>query len=308
MTSNSKGFVSNEMHLWLLLLRQDMKLAQLSIKRLRRRNLESADRVVAGGGPVVSLTTFGARLAEVFLTIESIGLGTLLPSRLILWLQDEETFNRRPDSLKRLESRGLEVCLTKTYGSHSKYYPYVQSQDMFDRPLVTADDDVLYSKWWLAGLASASAEDASIVNCYKARVVHLGDGVVKSYFDWTDCDNTQPSVLHFATGVAGVIYPAALLPRLKQAGDAFLALCPQADDVWLHANAIRAGLRIRQISRKQVDFPVIPGTQSCGLFQTNIWSGRNDAQIKSTYTPQDIARLTGAAEVEAPVEMTSKES
>lgn len=295
MTSTTQGFVSNTMHLQLLLLRQDMKLAQWSIKRLRRRNQESRDRVVAGGGPVVSLTTFGARLAEVYLTIESIGLGTVLPSRLILWLQDEETFNRRPDSVKRLEARGLEVCLTQTYGSHSKYYPYLQSRDVFDVPLVTADDDVLYSKWWLDGLASASAEDPGLVNCYKARVVQLGTGAVKSYFDWTDCDNTEASIRHFATGVAGVIYPAAFLPKLKAAGDAFLALCPQADDVWLHANALRAGLRIRQISRKQVDFPVIPGTQTSGLFQTNIWLGRNDEQIKKTYTPQDIARLTGSA-------------
>ena len=298
MTVNSEGLVSNAMHLSLLLLRQDMKLGRFTIRRLRRRNLQSREPVVGAGGPVVSLTTFGARLAEVYLTIESIGLGTLLPERLILWLQDEETFKKRPDSIKRLEARGLEVCLTQTYGSHSKYFPYLQSVDTFKTPLVTADDDVLYSRWWLAGLASASLEDPGLVNCYKARVIHLGAGAVKSYFDWTDCDNTEPSIRHFATGVAGAIYPAAFLPRLKQAGDAFLALCPQADDVWLHANALRAGLRIRQISRKQVDFPVIPGTQTSGLFQTNIWLGRNDEQIKKTYTPQDIALLAGSPDTD----------
>ncbi len=266
---------------------------RLGIKHLRHINLTSKASVIGNRGPVVSLTTFGPRLEAVYLTIESIAAGSLLPSRLILWLQDVETYNRRPDTLRRLETRGLEVRLTRSYGSHSKYYPYLLSLDKFTSPLVTADDDVLYSRWWLKGLAEAHAQNPELVNCYRARVIHLGDGFVRSYFDWTDCLTTQPSVRHLATGVAGCIYPAPLLESLKNAGDGFMDICPKADDVWLHVNALRAGFEVRQITRQQVEFPVIPGTQENGLFQENIWLGRNDEQIKKTYTADDIRRLNG---------------
>ena len=292
MNSDHHGFVSNTKRLWLFIERQDMKLTRFRLRMLEHRNRVSQAPLIAPGGPVVSLTTYGVRVEAVYLTIESIGTGTLLPSRIILWLQDEETFRKRPESLKRLENRGLEVCLTKSYGSHSKYFPYLLSLDHFSIPLVTADDDVLYSKWWLRGLADAHSTHPEMVNCYRARVMHLSDRAVRSYFDWTDCFTTQPSARNFATGVGGCIYPVAFQKELKQAGDEFLELCPQADDVWLHVNALRAGFMVRQISDQQVDFPEIPGSQASGLFQANIWQGRNDEQIHNTYTAKDIAALT----------------
>ena len=296
MTESSESFVNKAMLFWLFVLRQDMKFVGLNMRRLRRRNLASTKSVVAPGGPVVSLTTFGERLDTVFLTIESIGCGSLLPSRLILWLQDEDTFNKRPESLKRLESRGLEVRLTESYGSHSKYFPYLLSTDSFRDPLVTADDDVLYSRWWLSGLAKAHEENPELVNCYRAHVMQFEDGKIKPYLNWKTCQSTEPSPRCFATGVSGCIYPAEFLTRLKRAGRRFLDLCPKADDVWLHVNALRSGFAVRQISSKPVDFPAIPGTQTNGLFLTNWNSGRNDEQIRNTYTAEDLAQLMSITE------------
>src|SRR5580698_9444674 len=96
------GSVSEAMHFWLLLLRQDTKYTKFNIKRLRHLNRTSQSPVVASGGPVVSLTTFGPRLETVHLTIESIGAGALLPSRLILWIQDSQTFQNRQQSVRNL--------------------------------------------------------------------------------------------------------------------------------------------------------------------------------------------------------------
>jgi len=296
MTESSGSFVSEAMLFWLFVLRQDMKFVGLNMRRLRRRNLVSTKSVVAPGGPVVSLTTFGERVGTVYLTIESIGRGSLLPSRLILWLQDEDTFNKRPESLKRLENRGLEVRLTESYGSHSKYFPYLLSTDSFREPLVTADDDVLYSPWWLSGLAKAHEENPELVNCYRAHVMQFENGKIKPYLNWKTCQSTEPNSRCFATGVSGCIYPAEFLSRLKHAGRRFLDLCPKADDVWLHVNALRSGFAVRQISNRPVDFPAIPGTQANGLFLTNWNSGQNDEQIRNTYTADDLAQLMSITE------------
>jgi hypothetical protein len=89
------------------------------------------------------------------------------------------------------------------------------------------------------------------------------------------------------TGASGVIYPAALLPALKAAGTHFEKCCPRGDDIWLHAQALRAGFRVRQIKRRAVLFFLIPGTQESALFNENMFNG-NDPQIARTYTKNDL--------------------
>jgi hypothetical protein len=83
----------------------------------------------------------------------------------------------------------------------------------------------------------------------------------------------------------------SLLKRLKLAGDEFMQLCPKADDVWLHVNALRAGMKTRQIWSRPLRFPFVPGTQGSGLYHSNVLLARNDEQIRSTYTTEDIAVL-----------------
>jgi hypothetical protein len=277
--------------LCLFFLRQDVKLAKLNVQRLHLRSIRSTAPLVSPRGPIVSITTHGDRLHTVYLALESIAAGSVLPSRLILWVDDAQVFKSPPSTLKRLISRGLEIRLAENYGPHTKYYPYLLSSDHFDGPLVIADDDFLYSRWWLAGLVKAHNENAGVVNCYRAHVIRLADGTVRPYRTWEHCKSTKPSFSHFATGSSGCIYPAPLLSRLKLAGSDFKQVCPKADDIWLHANALRAGFKIKQILHRPINFPLLPGTQNQALTSTNVGLGGNDEQIKNTYTAQDLALL-----------------
>jgi hypothetical protein len=254
-------------------------------------NLFGSARITRPGGPVVSLTTYGKRVNTVYLAIESIAGGSVLPSRLILWLDDEASFRNLPSPLRRLRKRGLEVFLSPNHGPHTKYYPYVESHASFDTPLVTADDDILYPQSWLEGLLEAFREYPDAVNCYRARVITLNDHGMADYAQWELCGSTEPSVCHFATGVSGVVYPPQFLPVLKRAGTAFQGCCPIADDIWLHVHAIRAGYRIRQIRPESLHFPTIPGTQDVSLFDDNVQHGENDMQAKATYRQDDIQIL-----------------
>jgi hypothetical protein len=101
-------------------------------------------------------------------------------------------------------------------------------------------------------------------------------------------------VLNFATGVSGVIYPPAFQRKVKEAGMGFTVLCPKADDIWLHVQALRGGFEIKQLKTWEQSFPVMPGTQDMGLIQGNVHGSQNDVQIRKTYTPEDIARLRAA--------------
>lgn len=275
----------------LLFLRQEAKYIKSRERTLHHQNLTSKQPVVAPEGPVVSLTTFRPRLDTVYLTIESIAAGNVLPLRLILWIQDAELFRNRPESIRRLEKRGLEVKLAETYGPHTKYYPYVESESHFRVPLVTADDDVLYSRWWLQGLMAAYINDDSVLSCYRAHKVRTQGSKLAPYKLWNACQSREASHLHFTTGVSGVLYPPAMLGHLKAAGKAFQSCCPRADDVWLNLHALRNGFKVKQVYSRQISFPLIAGSQASGLWHSNVIQDQNDVQIANTYTPADVQLL-----------------
>jgi hypothetical protein len=287
---------SQAIEAWLFVLRNETKVTKFQLTYLRSRNERSKAPVVAPGGPVVSVTTYGERLSKVHLMLESIAAGSVLPSRLILWVDSAEAFANRSPGLERLVKRGLEIRLSDNFGPHTKYYPYLLSTDTFETPLATADDDLLYSRWWLEGLVRSHRELPEAVNCYRAHRIRLSKGTITPYQTWASCRSTEPDFLHFATGVSGCIYPPSLLRRLKLAGTEFLQYCPKADDVWLHANALRAGMKTRQIWSRPLRFPFVPGTQDSGLYHHNVILSRNDEQIQGTYTAKDIALLEDAAE------------
>lgn len=241
------------------------------------------------------MTSYGARLQTVHLALESIAAGTVLPSRLILWVDTAEALANLSSELQRLVARGLEICLSDNHGPHTKYYQYLLSMDTFNAPLATADDDQIYSKWWLEGLIRSYDQYPDLVNCYRAHTIRFEGDSVAPYRTWRPCISTKPSLLNFATGVSGVIYPPFFLRRLKEIGAGFVSVCPNADDVWLHATALRGGVKIRQLWERQLRFPFSPGTQDMGLYHSNVLLDRNDDQIRLIYTSEDLKRLKAAA-------------
>lgn len=242
--------------------------------------------------PIISLTTYGKRVNSVFLTIESIAQGTVLPSRIILWLDDPSIFNNKPDSLKRLEKRGLEVYLCENFGPHTKYFPYIENEPNPTLPLVTADDDVIYPKHWFSMLYEAWKTSPDYINAHGARKITFSSGKIDPYLNWKYCTNTEPSFQNFALGIFGVIYPSEFQKKLKSAGRSFVNHCPKADDIWLHATAIRSGFKIKQISSNLIRGVIdTPDTQDMALFHSNQFSGGNDNQIRNTYNDEDYELL-----------------
>jgi hypothetical protein len=214
-----------------------------------------------------------------------------------LWIDDPSLLQDLPNSLKNLQRRGLEIYLCENFGPHTKYFPYVSSIKDHVYPLVTGDDDQLYPTWWLEELLKAYEAAPDRVNCHYAKVVGLVNGELQPYEGWAKCDSTNPSYRYIALGVSGVIYPPGLLNALRNAGTAFRACCPKADDVWLHVQALRNGYRIQQLTRLPREFLMIPGSQDVALWHYNLREGGNNWQIRATYTSDDYARMSSEGRV-----------
>lgn len=256
---------------------------------LARQNKYSTKSVLDPNGPVVSLTTYGRRTQKVYLAIESISRGRLLPSRIILWIDEVDVLRHLPVELQRLQKRGLEILACQNYGPHKKYYPYLLEQEQFLKPLVIADDDTFYPRNWLLRLNEAYRAYPKMIHCYRARRIKMNGKNMTPYATWKMVRNTDASYLNIATGCAGVLYPEDALVHIKKQGMNFLQCCPMGDDLWLHANSVLAGYRIRQVI-KNFRLLEIPGTQTNALYRTNISDG-NDAQIEKTYTHEILAIL-----------------
>jgi hypothetical protein len=261
---------------------------------LLRNRFSNASVIDASSGVVVSLTSHSVRIKHAFAAIESIGDGSLKPARLILYLGRDQDHLSLPSTLKRLVNRGLEIRFCDDVGPHTKYYPHLIAEPKLELPLVTADDDTMMSRAWLATLVSRWRQEPEIIHCFRAREIRLSDGSIEPYKNWPLCQSDQPSIRHFATGVSGVIYPPAFQNHLKNAKDEFQNCCPRADDIWLHVMALRHSYRIRQISTRSLEHLSIPGMSRFGLRRSNVDGSGNDDQIKKTYNHDDVQRLLAA--------------
>lgn len=268
--------------------------ARAMTRRLRLRTRGGHRRLTGTHPVIVSLTSYGERVADVAVAIESIGRGSVRPTRLMLWIDDDDILADLPLSLRQQQLRGLEILPTPDYGPHKKYFPYVVSISNHQLPLVTADDDVIYPRHWLRKLTTAFEQRPDAITCYRANIVQLEPDRVAPYSSWPRCRTTDASCLHFATGVSGVMYPPTMLDELARRGTAFETTAPRADDVWLHWVALQTNRPVRQVSSSPQHFPFIPGSQTGALTHENVGASGNDDQIAALYTPDDIAALRRA--------------
>jgi len=273
---------------------------QLRIRVEWLNNSIAFRRSVLGDAPVtVSMTTHGPRLQTVHMAILSIAAGKIRPQRFILWLNGDPSSHHVTPQLARLRELGLEIRYAENFGPHTKYFPYVLQFASCGGPLVTADDDVLYSRNWLAGLMDAHGSDPTVIHCYLARRIEIADGKLLPYLNWKHVNSTEPSFRHFALGYGGVIYSEEFVLKLRDAGDAFMKMTPRNDDVWLHVMALRSGYKIRQMSEDPKHFPPVPATEQFALFHSNQLASGNDRQIRASYSKTDVALLMGSEGAQA---------
>ena len=271
--------------------------ARHALRLLATSNTRSTASIL-GTGPAVSLTSHGSRIATAFATVESIGLGSVRPRRIVLWLDSKKDVTELDERLRRLVARGLEVRLTDNLGPHTKYYPYVDKLWDGSSPLVTADDDILYPTNWLSRLVRAQRDHPDMVNCHRAWTVGVDEnGALLPYARWLACSTSRPSSRTFATGVSGVIYPPGMLRMLRDRKLEFTTKSLRADDVWLHYLAVENDVPIRQIRPRGRHFPVVVSAQVVKLQHDNIAGLGNDRQIDATYSEAALARLTGPTSV-----------
>ncbi|MDP4333466.1 hypothetical protein Q7F20_08795 [Curtobacterium sp. A7_M15] len=256
----------------------------LRFTALTFRNLLSRKPVTAPQGPVVSMTSYGRRIRTVHIPLESIAAGAVLPSRLVLWLDDADAVAAPTRGLRRLLRRGLEIRHCADDGPHKKYYPYVQSVPQHTVPLVTADDDWMFPTGWLGTLLALHAEDPTTNTSHRARdILVTADGLTE-YAAWPLAGPRAPSNRNLATGGWGHVLVPAMLEALRGRHEEFRRLAPRADDVWLHRVAVESGTAPSVVGRyDHHDVLHMPIGDGPTLASDNVGDGGNDRQIRAAW-------------------------
>lgn len=240
---------------------------------------------------IVSLTTHSYRIYDVYLAVESIMQGTMLPNRIILWLSEDYKNTPLPVTLQNQMKRGLEVRYCKDIRSYTKLVPALK--EFPDSAIVTIDDDIIYPIDAFEHLVNAYN---SSNNCICAHWVHsIPKDLYKKYtslLDWpTMTGKVEDSLLLFYEGFGGVLYPPHSLDKEVLNEKVFFDICKYADDVWFNAMSLRKGTKVRYANPRPGLFKCIgnPDVQAIALRNMNS-NGEvlNDVQIRNVFMKYDI--------------------
>jgi hypothetical protein len=240
-----------------------------------------------GGGEheiIVSLTTYGKRLYDVYLAIESIMQQTLQPNRIILWLGDELKGTDIPLTLCRQQKRGLEIRYCKDIGSYKKLIPSLIA--LPSAAIITVDDDNLYSFDLIENLVNAYKKNPLLIHCIRMHRMKLrNDNTLEKYLKWTmNCGLFDVSPLNFPTGVGGVLYPPHCFKEEVFNEKVFMDICKYADDVWFKAMALLNNVSSQKVfshNKNGNDFLSNDNVQDISLWRIN--KTMNDIQLKAVF-------------------------
>lgn len=214
---------------------------------------------------IISLTSIPTRLKKLHLTLETLLCQSIKPDFLILWLGSNIT--TLPDSIKNLESRGLQVFYRKDIGSYKKEI-YVL-REFPDALLVTADDDILYPKNWLKELYEEHLRNPKCIPCHNGNMINFDtDGNLARYRSWTPGRGNSSLLLCPFTGT-GALYPIGSLHADVCNEDLFLKLCPNNDDIWMKFMTLLNHIPCKMINKNAKSLFEVIGSQTESLNKTN---------------------------------------
>lgn len=229
---------------------------------------------------IASLTSFPARIDDVWITIESIFQQEYKPSKVVLVLAEPEFPGRKlPTSLERQIERGLEVLwVQENTRSYKKLLPvrgkYPESY------IVTFDDDIIYEPWRLRQLVDHSERYPNSIIGFRGREVSLaGDAQFRPYMDWTPANEESPPYRTLLTGVGGILYPPLVMDdRMLSDVAAAQKLAPTADDIWFWAVALKSDVPVRCLGYPG-HIPIRSNDIGNSLQKINCYGGHNDKQL-----------------------------
>lgn len=234
----------------------------------------------ADGKFIVSLTSFPARIGKVWIVIDSLMRQTVRPSKICLYLSDEEFPNGRaclPRRLLNYERLGLEICF-RPYNlmPHNKYFYALQEYSFCD--VITVDDDWYYCPDVIERLTCMHAIHPNCICSNAVQIVsYRPDGLPLPYNKWPwPMNQANPSFANVALGYSGVYYPVGIFKSKSVFDmDDIRLLALRTDDLWLRMHETLERIPVVGGGYRYMGLQ-IPGSQRIALKHGNIYDEENN--------------------------------
>lgn len=258
----------------------------LLVLRFRKRRLADPSSKL-----VVSLTTYNARLSKLGIVLDSILCQDIDRDYAVsVHLSSEDLQDGvLPLELTHYKNFGVQFFIhSENFRSYKKLV-YEYDPESEEKIIVTADDDVIYPKYWLRKLWSTHLQHPRCVVAYRAHFLTFdSEGNFIPYTDMMRVrgnpgDRLTPRHDLMPTGVSGVLYPPRSLHPACLDSALYLAYAPTADDIWFKASALLNNTLCVQVERSNRHFAFIPQSQETALHEQNIQGSRNDVQLRETF-------------------------
>jgi hypothetical protein len=242
---------------------------------------------------IVSLTTHGRRLYEVYLAIESIMQGSVKPNRIVLWLSNDLQGEQLPLTLLNQTKRGLVVKYSEDFGPYTKLVPALTEYP--DSIIVTIDDDILYPYDTLELLFSAYQKHPHCICANRIMDIKLDNhGNPTSLPLWKELeDKERISKYNFFEGVGGVLYPPHCFDSEVLNQSVFSSICPTADDVWFNCMALLSKTSVVHANHHYSRFPLLinESVQDSALWRINNSNKNtpNDNQLRAVMKKYNLS-------------------
>lgn len=230
---------------------------------------------------IVSVTSFPARINDVWISLESLFRQTVKPDMIILWLAESQFPDGKvPESLMKMQKRGLTIRFCEDLRSHKKYY--FAMQEFPEGCIITFDDDLYYDKNVIKRVVDLYKKHPKCISTNRAHQIKIKDGIVQPYSKWNhNAKNIlYPSNALLQTGGAGTLYPPKSLSESAFDKNLIQTLCLHADDVWLKLMATLNDKKVVTHSFYNKDFLTVKSSQLEKLVTKNVFDGGNDKQFQ----------------------------
>ena len=233
--------------------------------------------------PIVSLTTFPARLNNLWMVLYCIFNQTVLPGKIVIVLANDEVpggFDSLPRSLRNFADKGVEfIFVDDNLKPHNKYF--YSRQKYPNRIMITIDDDLLYYPDTIERLMKLHSRYPDAICTNRTKELSFNGTCLKNYQEWKNlfCERGPSSQL-IALGYSAVLYPISFNHFCLYNGNKIKQLSLAADDIWLLVMEVLSNTKV--VVGNYYAHPVtIPSSQIFALQKINNGNqAMNDKYLK----------------------------
>lgn len=224
-----------------------------------------------------TLTTFPDRIDTVQYTIKSLYNQSVKPDRIVLWLASSEFENFQfPESINRLQERGLEIRYCDNYFGHKRYYKMIEEQKE-NECIIMFDDDILFPYCLIERLYDKWLQFPDCVICERGQVMTFDGDKILNPGRWSSTSDEgidKPSYKILASPGGGCLFPHKALYKDANNTDMISKYALKTGDIWLMFQTVQNDTKILRTHKLHRTFIQSERVQTVQLGKEAIYLGR----------------------------------